>query len=101
MGPQRWRPRRPLRLLPAVGFEFGIAYVGRTGEDYAVPYGNAVVVQTDDPRELAAHLDALRATPQLAARIHADGRATAQRYAWPRVLDGYETAWEAAARLGR
>ena len=79
----------------------GIAYVGRTGEDYAVPYGNAVVVQTDDPRELAAHLDALRANPQLAARIRADGRATAQRYGWPRVLDGYEAAWGAAARLGR
>ncbi|MDE3113558.1 MAG: glycosyltransferase family 4 protein, partial [Chloroflexota bacterium] len=30
----------------------GIAYLGRTGEDYAVPYGNCVVVQTDDPREL-------------------------------------------------
>ena len=57
-------------------------------------------MQTDDPRELAAPLGALRAHPQLAARIRADGRATARRNGWPRVLDGYETAWE-AARLGR
>ncbi len=79
----------------------GIAYVGRTGEDYAVPYGNAVVVQTDDPRELATHLAALRADPALAERIRADGRATAKRFAWPRIIDGLEIAWDAAARIGR
>ena len=79
----------------------GIAYVGRTGEDYAVPYGNAVVVQTEDPRELAAHLGSLREHPQLAQRVRADGKATAKRFAWPRIIDGLEVAWEAAARLGR
>ncbi len=79
----------------------GIAYLGRTGEDYAVPYGNAVVVQTDDPRELATHLGVLRSQRDLAQRIRSDGRATARRFAWPRILDGYEAAWEAAARLGK
>ena len=79
----------------------GIAYLGRTGEDYAVPYGNSVVVQTDDPRELATHLGVLRSQDDLAKRIRADGKATAKRFAWPRILDGYEAAWEAAARLGR
>ncbi len=79
----------------------GIAYVGRTGEDYAVPQGNSIVVQTDDPRELTAHFGMLRANPQLVARIRADGRATALRYSWPRVLDGYETIWDLAARRGR
>jgi len=79
----------------------GIAFVGRTGEDYAVPYGNSVVVQTDDPRELAAHLATLRGDPELSARVRAAGRETAARFAWPAVLDGYEAAWDAAARLGR
>jgi glycosyltransferase involved in cell wall biosynthesis len=79
----------------------GIAYLGRTGEDYAVPYGNSVVVQTDDPRELATHLGVLRTQDDLAKRIRADGKATAKRFAWPRILDGYEAAWEAAARLGK
>ena len=79
----------------------GIAYLGRTGEDYAVPYGNSVVVQTDDPRELATHLGVLRSQDDLAKRIRADGKATAKRFAWPRILDGYEAAWEAAARLGK
>ena len=79
----------------------GIAYLGRTGEDYAVPYGNCVVVQGDDPRELATHLGLLRSQEGLAARIRAEGRATAKRHAWPRVLEGYEALWEAAARVGR
>ncbi|HEX4743425.1 MAG TPA: glycosyltransferase family 4 protein, partial [Candidatus Limnocylindria bacterium] len=79
----------------------GIAFVGRTGEDYAIPYGNSVVVQTDDPRELAAHLATLRADTPLAIRIRAEGRATAKRFSWPLVLEGYEAAWDAAARLGR
>lgn len=79
----------------------GIAFVGRTGEDYAVPYGNSVVVQTDDPRELGAHLATLRGDPALATRIRAAGRETAGRFSWPLVLDGYEAAWDAAARLRR
>lgn len=79
----------------------GIAFVGRTGEDYAIPYGNSVVVQTDDPRELGAHLATLRADTPLAIRIRAEGRGTAKRFSWPLVLEGYEAAWDAAARLGR
>jgi len=78
----------------------GIAFVGRTGEDYAVPYGNAVVIQTDDPRELGTHLDTLAARPELAERIRADGRATAKRFAWPRIIDALETAWEGAVKAG-
>lgn len=79
----------------------GIAYLGRTGEDYAVPYGNAVVVQTDDPRELATHLGTVRADPELASRMRSEGRATARRFTWPKILDSYEVAWETAMRLGR
>ena len=77
----------------------GVAFVGRTGEDYAVPYGNSVVVQTDDPRELMTHLAALGSRPALGERIRADGQRTAARYVWPRILDGIEAAWEAAAAL--
>ncbi|HEV8229781.1 MAG TPA: glycosyltransferase family 4 protein [Candidatus Limnocylindria bacterium] len=77
----------------------GIAYVGRTGEDYAVPFGNSVVVQSDDPRELiTAHLT-LRDRRELATVIRAEGRATAKRFAWPRILDGYESVWETAFAL--
>jgi len=77
----------------------GVAFVGRTGEDYAIPYGNSVVVQSDDPRELMTHLAALGSRPELGTRIRAEGRATAKRYVWPRMLDAMEASWEAAATL--
>jgi glycosyltransferase involved in cell wall biosynthesis len=77
----------------------GLAYVGRTGEDYAVPFGNAVVMQSDDPRELLATHATLASRPEVVRAIRADGKATAKRFAWPRVLDGYEAAWETAFAL--
>jgi glycosyltransferase involved in cell wall biosynthesis len=77
----------------------GVAYVGRTGEDYAVPFGNAVVMQSDDPRELLATHASLRARPEVVRAIRADGKATAKRFVWPRVLAGYEAAWETAFAL--
>ena len=75
----------------------GIAYVGTTGEDYAQPLGNAVVVRTDDPREVADAAEYLRARPELAKRIRTEGKQTAKRYAWPRVIDDMELVWEYAA----
>ncbi|MEO8632286.1 MAG: glycosyltransferase family 4 protein [Chloroflexota bacterium] len=77
----------------------GIAYLGRTGEDYAVPFGNSIVVQSDDPRELLTSYLMLRERPELARSIRADGRATAKRFAWPRILEGYESVWETAFAL--
>jgi glycosyltransferase involved in cell wall biosynthesis len=77
----------------------GIAYVGRTGEDYAVPFGNSIVMQSDDPRELLSTHRSLSARADLLRAIRLDGHATAKRYAWPRVLDGYEATWETAFAL--
>jgi len=77
----------------------GIAYVGRTGEDYAVPFGNSVVVQSDDPRELMTAHQTLRDDPKLAQALRADGLVTARRFAWPRILEGYEALWETALAL--
>jgi len=77
----------------------GIAYVGRTGEDYAVPFGNSVVVQSDDPRELMTTFGTLRADAKLAMSLRADGLVTAQRFAWPRILEAYEVLWETALAL--
>src|SRR5439155_22158121 len=72
----------------------GIAYVGRTGEDYAVPFGNSVVIQSDDPRELITANRILNEDRKLAAAMRADGRMTAKRFAWPRILEAYEVLWE-------
>jgi glycosyltransferase involved in cell wall biosynthesis len=77
----------------------GMAFLGRTGEDYAVPFGNAIVIQSDDPRELLTSYLMLRERPELRRAIRADGRATAKRFAWPRILEGYESVWETAFAL--
>jgi len=65
----------------------GIPVTGSTGEDYAEPYRNAVVLETDDPLEIVTELSALKDRPKLVAEIRRRGRATARDYVWDRVLD--------------
>src|SRR5438132_1623679 len=58
------------------------------------PYPEAVA-----PRELLTAYQTLRTRPELAVAIRSDGRATAKRFVWSRILDGYEAAWETAFAL--
>lgn len=64
----------------------GVAVVGSTGEDYARPYHNALVVETEDPREIPHHL-AYLARPGVRETLVRRGRETADDYRWPNVLD--------------
>ncbi|MBV9101401.1 MAG: glycosyltransferase family 4 protein [Candidatus Dormibacteraeota bacterium] len=66
----------------------GIAMVGATGEEYARPYGNAVVIETDDPAEVASALRGLVEQPALARRLREAARRDAADFAWPLVIDG-------------
>jgi glycosyltransferase involved in cell wall biosynthesis len=65
----------------------GIPVCGSTGEDYARPFENAIVCDTDDPHELAAYLLQLFKDSSLAARIHKRAAKTAQHYTWPAVFE--------------
>jgi glycosyltransferase involved in cell wall biosynthesis len=65
----------------------GIPVCGSTGEDYAEPFENAIVCDTEDPLELATYLQRLFEDSQLAQRIRERAAATARRYVWPAVLD--------------
>jgi glycosyltransferase involved in cell wall biosynthesis len=65
----------------------GLAVTGSTGEDYAEPYSNAVVLETDDPIEIVTELMLLKDRPRLVARIRKRGRATAKEYVWDKVID--------------
>jgi glycosyltransferase involved in cell wall biosynthesis len=65
----------------------GIAVTGATGEDYAEPYRNAVVLETDDPLEIVTEVSVLKERPTLAARIRKRGRVTARDYLWEKVID--------------
>jgi glycosyltransferase involved in cell wall biosynthesis len=65
----------------------GIAVVGSTGEDYAMAFDNALVCDSDDPRELATYLERLRNDHELGAHIRERAVETARSYTWPHVLD--------------
>jgi glycosyltransferase involved in cell wall biosynthesis len=64
----------------------GVACVGLTGEDYALPGRNALVLQTEDPFELVAVLDRLRAHPEEERNLRATARRTAKTFAWSEVV---------------
>jgi glycosyltransferase involved in cell wall biosynthesis len=65
----------------------GVACTGSSGEDYAVPGQNALVLETGDPREFLALFGRLRARPEEAWALRREGRATGRRYAWTDVVD--------------
>ncbi len=65
-----------------------VAVVGATGEEYARPYANAIVVETDDPAEVAAALHGLVEDPELGRRLRRAARRDARDFTWPVVLRG-------------
>ncbi len=67
----------------------GVAVVGATGEEYARPYGNAIVVETAEGTELASALSGLAERPDLSRRLRAAARRDAAEYAWPEIIDGF------------
>jgi glycosyltransferase involved in cell wall biosynthesis len=64
----------------------GIACTGCSGEDYAVPGHNAIVLQTGEPRELMALFGRLRAHPEEERALRRAGRATARGFGWSEVV---------------
>jgi len=67
----------------------GVAVVGATGEEYARPYGNAIVVETAEGTELASALAGLVERPELSRRLRHAARRDAADFAWPKIIDGF------------
>jgi glycosyltransferase involved in cell wall biosynthesis len=65
----------------------GVAVTGSTGEDYAEPYRNALVLETDDPIELVTELTMIKERPRLVATLRRRGRRTARDYTWEKVIE--------------
>ncbi len=65
----------------------GLACTGCSGEDYAIPGRNALVLQTENPREFVGHYTRVSAAPSIAGELRTAGRATAETYAWPEIID--------------
>jgi glycosyltransferase involved in cell wall biosynthesis len=65
----------------------GIAYLGGTGEDYAITGRNAIVLQTLDPMEIVERWEQLSAAPRRLARLRRQAREAARGYIWPNVRE--------------
>ncbi|MFI5228273.1 MAG: glycosyltransferase family 4 protein [Gemmatimonadales bacterium] len=64
----------------------GVAYTGGTGEDYAIPGRNAVVLETLDPGEIVKHWEELASSPETVSRLRREARKTAREYEWSSVI---------------
>lgn len=65
----------------------GMVFTGATGEEYARPYENAVVLDTEDAHEIEATVLDLLSRPEETERMRQKGVETARQYTWDRVLD--------------
>ena len=65
----------------------GIACTGCSGEDYALPGQNAIVLETSDPHEFTSLYGKLGEQPERAFRMRRAGQQTAKRYAWDQVAE--------------
>lgn len=63
----------------------GIACLGGTGEDYAIPGWNSLMLQSEDPREFVEAYARLRPADVRAMRHH--GMLTARRSVWSEVIE--------------
>ncbi len=77
----------------------GIAFTGSTGEDYAIPYRNAIVMETADPKEIEAYITYLDQHPEEKDRIRQAARMTAKQYVWDKVIKRLVRKLEYQARL--
>jgi glycosyltransferase involved in cell wall biosynthesis len=60
----------------------GVAYTGGTGEDYALPGYNAVVLETADPREIVEQAERLQRAPREERALRRAGHRTAAVFTW-------------------
>jgi hypothetical protein len=65
----------------------GVACTGCSGEDYAVPGHNALVLETTDPWEFIGLFRTLRAHPAQECALRRAARMTAQQYTWPEIIN--------------
>jgi glycosyltransferase involved in cell wall biosynthesis len=65
----------------------GVACTGCSGEDYAMPGENALVLETNDPWEFVNLFGTLRTNPARERALRQAGQRTAQHYAWPQIIE--------------
>jgi len=77
----------------------GVAFTGCTGEDYAIPYVNAFVLETSDPMEIADYVMYLREHPEESSRIRKAARRSARQFTWDAAARNLIRKLENQARM--
>ena len=77
----------------------GVAFTGCTGEDYAIPYVNALVLETSDPVEIADYVMYLREHPEESSRIRKEARRSARLFTWEAAARNLIRKLENQARI--
>ncbi len=76
----------------------GVAFTGSTGEDYAIPFENAMVLDTADPGEIAGYVAHMENHPEERELIRQGAKRTAATFLWDRVIDNLISKLEYIAR---
>lgn len=76
----------------------GLVFTGATGEDYAIPFNNAMVVETSDPSEIVSYLTYLLESPDAQKAMRQEARRTAANFTWEMVIRNLVTKLEYIAR---
>jgi glycosyltransferase involved in cell wall biosynthesis len=77
----------------------GIAFTGSTGEDYAIPFHNCIVLETSDPKEIEVYMMYLEEYPEEKERIRRAARKTAKQFTWEEVIEILIQKLEYQARI--
>ena len=77
----------------------GIAFTGDTGEDYVLPFHNAIVLETSDPGEIEGYVLYLEAYPTLKENMRRAARATAGLFTWGVSVDNLLQKLKYRARI--
>jgi glycosyltransferase involved in cell wall biosynthesis len=65
----------------------GIAFTGSTGEDYAIPFHNAIVLETADAKEIETYVMYLASHTEEQLRIRKAAKYTAGRFIWEQIIE--------------
>jgi glycosyltransferase involved in cell wall biosynthesis len=76
----------------------GLAFTGCTGEDYAIPLENAVVLETDDPAEIVEYVSYLEDHEDEKENIRQSGKRTASHYTWDDAISNLVSKLDYLAR---
>jgi glycosyltransferase involved in cell wall biosynthesis len=77
----------------------GLAFTGSTGEDYAIPFHNAIILETSDAKEIESYVMFLASHPEEEGKIRKAARCTAGRFTWEQITENLIQRLEYQAKI--